>query len=147
MQAVLHFIRSETGSQWSCCTRGVQFWWRGALRTRRAAEFWTFCIGWIIIVLIKRYSLTRVKFTVLMHIHNLKYRNVVIVCTLSLLIGEPNRTENKESVDLNLFSLQSSLQTIKRSLGGWTCEFVVDWNEVHMRNTHSPGRQYLKQKL
>ena len=25
----------------------VQFCWRGALRMRRAAVFWTFCIGWI----------------------------------------------------------------------------------------------------
>ena len=41
MQAVLYFIRSETGSQWSCCRRGVQFWWRGALRMRRAAVFRT----------------------------------------------------------------------------------------------------------
>ena len=41
MQAVLYFIRSEIGSQWICCWRGVQFCWRGALRIRRAAE----CFG------------------------------------------------------------------------------------------------------
>ena len=35
MQAVLYFIRSEIGSQWSCHRRGVQFRWRGALRIRQ----------------------------------------------------------------------------------------------------------------
>ena len=40
MQAVLYFIRSEIGSQWSCCRTVVQFLWRGALRIRRAAVFW-----------------------------------------------------------------------------------------------------------
>ena len=47
MQAVLYFVCSEIGSQWSCCRRGVHFWWHGALRMRCAAVFWTFCIGWI----------------------------------------------------------------------------------------------------
>ena len=36
MHAVLYFIHSEIGSQWSCCRRGVQFWWRCALRMRHA---------------------------------------------------------------------------------------------------------------
>ena len=47
IQAVLFLMRSEIGSQWSCCRRVVQCWWRGALRIRRAAAFWTFYIGWI----------------------------------------------------------------------------------------------------
>ena len=50
MQAVLYFIQLETGSQWSCCRRGVLFWLCGALRTKGAAVFWTFCIGQIALV-------------------------------------------------------------------------------------------------
>ena len=39
------FYSLEIGSQWSYRRRGCKFRWRGAPRIRRAAVFWTFCIG------------------------------------------------------------------------------------------------------
>ena len=45
MQAVLGLIHSETGSQWCCCRRGVQFRWCGAPSIRRTAEFWSSYVG------------------------------------------------------------------------------------------------------
>ena len=34
MKADLYLISSEIGSQWSCCRRGVQCWWRSTLRIK-----------------------------------------------------------------------------------------------------------------
>ena len=47
MHVTFYLMRSEMGSQCSFFRRGVEWWWRGAMRMSLAAKFWTSWRGWM----------------------------------------------------------------------------------------------------